>query len=203
MTPAQGLSPLALALALTIAMPGVHAAGAGAGSREPYPASANSVSATASLASQYIWRGIGQSDGRPVGQLSLDYRHASGWSAGTWASSIGDRAVIADARGTGYIDVGVKHDMGGAIDLNLHAGGIATAGRVAGSGNVGMDWRDIKAGLSRKFEGGWALSGTYSRAFGNGAFERYASAMPRTDLRPLQGSRSPRGAVVMTLSRRF
>jgi len=77
---------------------------------------------------------------------------------------------------------------------------------VAGSGNGGMDWRDLKAGLSRKFEGGWALSGTYSRAFGaagNGAFERYASAMPRTDLRPLQGSRSPRGAVVMTLSRRF
>jgi len=25
--------------------------------------------------------------------LSLDYRHPGGWSAGTWASSIGDRAV--------------------------------------------------------------------------------------------------------------
>jgi uncharacterized protein (TIGR02001 family) len=269
MTPAQGLFPLALAL--TIAMPSAFAAGAG--SREPYSASASSVSATATLASQYLWRGIRQSDGRPAAQLSLDYRHASGWSAGTWASSIGDRAVddgwlewdmyggysgkvgglgysatayyymypgarvggngrhydygelaaglryksvyaryyhtvtrdffgIADARGTGYLDVGVKHEVGGAMTLNLHAGDA----RVAGSGNGGMDWRDLKAGLSRKFEGGWSLSGTYSRAFGaagNGAFERYASAMPRTDLRPLQGSRSPRGAVVMTLSRRF
>ena len=75
-----------------------------------------------------------------------------------------------------------------------------------GAGDGRMDSRDLKAGLSRKFDGGWSLSGTYSRAYGmagNGALDRYASAMPRADLRPLQGSRSPGGAVVMTLSRRF
>jgi len=270
MTPAQRLLPLALAL-LTIALQPAHAAGAG--SREPYSATLSAVSATASLASQYVWRGFRQSDGRPAGQLSLDYRLPGGWSAGTWASSIGERAAndgwlewdvyggysgsahgigysatayyymypgaragsdgrrydygevaaglsykkvyaryyrtvtrdlfgVADARGSGYLDVGVKQELGGAMSLNLHAGD----GRVAGSGNGGLDWRDLRAGLSRKFEGGWALSGTYSRAFGaagNGAFERYASAMPRTDLRPLPGSRGQRGAVVMTLSRRF
>ena len=80
MTPANRLLPLALTLLIT-AMPSAYAAGAG--SREPYSASANSVSATATLASQYLWRGIRQSDGRPAGQLGLDYRHASGWSAGT------------------------------------------------------------------------------------------------------------------------
>ena len=88
------------------------------------------------------------------------------------------------------------------MTLNLHAGD----GRVAGAGNGDMDWHDLKAGLSRRFDGGWALSGTYSRAFGAGAgeaFDRYASAMSRTDLRPLSGSKSRSGALVMTLSRRF
>lgn len=169
MTLAQRLLPLAL---LSFASYDTHAAGNG--SIEPYSASVLPITATATLASQYVWRGIRQSDGRPAAQFSLDYRRPSGWSAGTWASSIGERAV--------------------------------DDGRVAGAGNGGMDWHDLKAGLSRRFEGGWALSGTYSRAFGagaGGAFDRYASAMPRTDLRPLSGSKSRSGALVMTLSRRF
>lgn len=269
MTLAQRLLPLAL---LSIASH--YSQAAGNGSIERYATGVAPVSATATFASQYIWRGIRQSDGRPAAQLSLDYRHPGGWSAGTWASSIGDRAVddgwlewdvyggysgstaagigysamayyymypgarvggdgrrydygemaaglsykavyaryyrtytrdffgIADARGTGYLDVGVKRAIGDAMTLNIHAGDA----RVGGTGNAGMDWHDVKAGLSRKFEGGWALSGTYSRAFGagsNGAFDRYASAMPRTDLRPLSGSKSRSGALVMTLSRRF
>ena len=269
MTLAQRLLPLAL---LSIASYQSHAAGSG--SIEPYSASLAPITATAALASEYVWRGIRQSDGRPAAQFSLDYRRPSGWSAGTWASSIGDRAGadgwlewdvyggyhgstaggigysgmvyyymypgarvggdgrrydygevaaglsyrslyaryyrtvtrdffgIADARGSGYLDVGVRHEIGAAMTLNLHAGD----GRVAGAGNGGMDWRDLKAGLSRKFEGGWALSGTYSRAFGagvGGTFDRYASATPRSDLRPLSGSKSRSGALVMTLSRRF
>jgi len=269
MTLAQRLLPLAL-----LSFASYDSQAAGNGSIEPYSASLAPVTATATLASQYVWRGIRQSDGRPAAQFSLDYRRPSGWSAGTWASSIGERAVddgwlewdvyggyggtttggigysgtayyymypgarvggdgrrydygelaaglsyrslyaryyrtftrdffgIADARGSGYLDVGVKHEIGGAMTLNLHAGD----GRVAGAGNGGMDWHDLKAGLSRRFEGGWALSGTYSRAFGagaGGAFDRYASAMPRTDLRPLSGSKSRSGALVMTLSRRF
>jgi len=269
MTLAQRLLPLAL---LSIASQSTHAAGKG--SVEPYSATVAPVTATATLASQYLWRGIRQSAGRPAAQVSLDYRHPSGWSAGTWASSIGDRAGdngwlewdlyggysgstaggigysarvyyymypgahvggdgrrydygeaaaglgyksayaryyrsytrdffgVPDARGTGYLEVGVKHDIPGTMTLNLHAGD----GRVAGAGNGGMDWRDLKAGLSRRFEGGWSLSGTYSRAFGAagaGTFERYASAMPRSELRPLQGSKSARGAIVMSLSRRF
>lgn len=203
MTFAPRLLPLALTL-LNLAMQSAYAAGAG--SREPYSV-ALPLTAGANLVSQYVWRGIRESDGRPAAQVSLDYRRPGGWSAGTWASSVGDRGVftrdffgIAHARGSGYLDVGLRHDLGGATSLNLHAGD----GRVAG--NEGMDWRDLKAGLNRKFEGGWSLSGTYSRAFGAagaGTFERYASAMPRTDLRPLQGSKSGRGAIVLSLSRRF
>lgn len=90
-------------------------------------------------------------------------------------------------RGAGYLDAGGRQAPGAATALKLHAGDGRTAG------------------LSRKLEGGWALSGSYSRdlgAAGSGAYERGAGAMPRADLRPLPG-RGQRGAVVMTLSRRF
>lgn len=269
MTTAQRLLPLAATL-LAILMQPAYANGAGT---SEYTAKAGTMTTTASLASQYVWRGLRQSDGRPAGQVNLDYRHASGWSAGTWASSIGDRAVdngwlewdvyggysgnaggigysamvyyymypgarvggssrgydygefaaglsykavyaryyhtytrdffgVADARGSGYLDVGIRQPIGESTTVNLHAGD----GRMAGKLNDGMDWRDLKAGLSQKLGNGWSLSGTYSRTLGSGggaAFERYASAMPRTDLRPLAGNRSRRGALVMTLSRSF
>ncbi|WP_323141818.1 TorF family putative porin [Massilia phyllosphaerae] len=195
MTLVQRLLPLAL---LSFASYDAHAAGNG--SIEPYSAGVARITATATLDSQYVWRGIRQSDSRPAAEFSLDYHRPSGWSAGTWASRITQDFGITDARGSGYLDVGVKHEIGAAMTLNLHAGD----GRIAGAGNGGMDWHDLKAGLSRRFEGGWALSGTYSRAFGaGGALDRYASAMPRTDLRPLSGSKSRSGALVMTLSRRF
>jgi hypothetical protein len=193
MTLAQRLLPLAL---LSFASYDSHAAGNG--SIEPCSASVAPLTATATLVSQTVWRGIRQSDGRPAAQFSLDDRCPSGWSAGTWASSIGDRAVD-----DGWLEWDLHGGYGGTP-----AGGIGHAGdgRVAGAGNGGMDWHDLKAGLSRRFEGGWALSGNYSRAFGTGAggaFDRYASAMPRTDLRPLAGSKRRSGALVMTLSRRF
>lgn len=145
MTLLQRLLPLAL-----LSFASYDSRAAGNGGIEPYSPSVAPLTASATLASQYAWRGIRQSDGRAAAQFS--------------------------------------------------------DGRVAGSGNGGMDWHDLKAGLSRRFEGGWALSGTYSRAFGagaEGAFDRYANAMPRTDLRPLPGSKSRSGALVMTLSRRF
>jgi hypothetical protein len=126
--------------------------------------------------------------------LSIQSAHAAGaFSREPYsAASAAATATLASR----YVWRGIRQPM----SLNMHAGD----GRVAG--NEGMDWRDLKAGLSRKFEGGWSLSGTYSRAFdggGAGAFERYAGAMPRTDLRPLPGSRSGRGAIVLNLSRRF
>lgn len=268
MTFAQRLLPLAL---LSIASH--YAEAAGSGSIDRYTAiagSAASASAIATLASAYFWGGIRKSDSRPAAQFSVDAPLPSGWSAGSWASSIGERAVaggwfesdlygghggstasgigygatayydmvpgargggngrgggevaaglsdkvlharydststrdffgIADARASGDLGARSKRELAGVMTRYLRA----VDGRVAGDTIGGMDWHDLKAGLSRKFEGGWALSGTYSRAFGAGAaVDRYASAMPRADLRPLSGSKSRSGALVMTLSRRF
>lgn len=54
---------------------------------------AASFSATASLVSQYVSRGFRQSWGKPALQAGADYAHPSGWSLGTWASTVSDRYI--------------------------------------------------------------------------------------------------------------
>ena len=47
----------------------------------------HSTSASVALSSEYIWRGISQTDGDVAISGSFDYAHSSGFYAGTWASS--------------------------------------------------------------------------------------------------------------------
>jgi uncharacterized protein (TIGR02001 family) len=106
---------------------------------------------------------------------------------------------IPDARGTGYLDIGANHELGHALTLQLHAGD----GRVAGAGNDIWNWRDLRAGLSRKFEGGWAAALNYTRAYGpSGAYERYTTGVARFDARPAVANVARR-ALVLSLTRTF
>jgi uncharacterized protein (TIGR02001 family) len=106
---------------------------------------------------------------------------------------------IENARGTGYLDIGANHDIGHALTLQLHAGD----GRVAGAGNGIWDWRDLRAGLSRKFEGGWVAALNVTRAYGaSGAYDRYTTGVARADGRPAVANVARR-AVVLTLTRTF
>jgi uncharacterized protein (TIGR02001 family) len=106
---------------------------------------------------------------------------------------------ITNARGTGYLDAGINHEFGHAFTLNLHAG----EGRVAGSGNGIWNWRDLRAGLSRKLDAGWLLALNYSRAFGaTPAYAHYTTGVPRADGRPAV-SDVARRAVVLTITRTF
>ncbi len=52
------------------------------------PASPHTVTGNLSLASQYIFRGLSQTNGDPALQGGMDYSHASGFYAGTWLSNI-------------------------------------------------------------------------------------------------------------------
>jgi uncharacterized protein (TIGR02001 family) len=106
---------------------------------------------------------------------------------------------IADARGTGYLDVGVNHELGHALTLNLHAGD----GRVAGRGNAVWNWRDLRAGLSTKLDGGWIAAANITRAYGaTAAYERYTTGVPRADGRPAVANVARR-ALVLSLTRTF
>jgi uncharacterized protein (TIGR02001 family) len=52
------------------------------------PASPHTVTANVGFFSEYIFRGISQTGGKPALQGGFDYSHASGFYAGTWASNI-------------------------------------------------------------------------------------------------------------------
>ena len=237
---------------------------------DPALPSAATVSSSVTLASQYVSRGVRQSWGRPALQAGIDVVHPSGWSAGTWASTISDRFIehgsvewdlyggytgtlkavgysltlvhyrypgarigntgtrynytelipglsfgpfyakyartvshdffgITNARGTAYLDIGANHELGGGVTLNLHAGD----GRVAGPGNAVWDWRDIKAGVTKSYDGGWSLAAAYTRAWGaTDAYDRYTTGVPRAG-GSIAVSNPAKGTVVVSLARTF
>lgn len=51
------------------------------------PKSAHSFTANIGIASQYVFRGLTQTNGKPAVQGGLDYAHASGFYLGTWLSN--------------------------------------------------------------------------------------------------------------------
>jgi uncharacterized protein (TIGR02001 family) len=109
---------------------------------------------------------------------------------------------VADARGTGYLDLGAKHEFGPGLLLKLHAGD----GRVAGAGNGVWNWRDLAAGLSTRLEGGWTVALNLTRAIGGAGgtsvYDRYSTGNVRADGRPWAAS-AGRRSMVLSLTRRF
>lgn len=54
----------------------------------PAPAPEHTFTSNVTLASEYIYRGIGQTNRKPAIQGGFDYAHSSGLYAGTWASNV-------------------------------------------------------------------------------------------------------------------
>lgn len=54
----------------------------------PLSVQAGELSGSASLASQYIYRGQALSDGNPAVQLGIDYEHETGVFGGMWSSTV-------------------------------------------------------------------------------------------------------------------
>jgi len=103
-----------------------------------------------------------------------------------------DYLGIPDARGTSYLDVGANQPIGRATFLNLNAGD----GRVAGARNALWDWRDLRAGFSRKLDDGWLMSLNYRRVFGNGLLADRYGGMMRMDTRVPGIGRGHKGLVL-------
>ena len=81
-----GSTSLALTLAAMVA--GANAqAPAPAATPAPAAAPEHTLTANVGIFSQYIFRGISQTAGKPALQGGFDYAHASGFYAGTWASN--------------------------------------------------------------------------------------------------------------------
>ena len=231
---------------------------------------ATPVSANVTLASQYISRGFRQTWGQPALQGGIDYAHSSGWSLGTWLSTVSNRYIedatlewdvyggyaasagavgysamlyyykypgaeyratatkydygelslgltyrflyakynytftrdffgITHARGTGYLDLGANVDLGAGYTLNLHLGD----GRVAGTGNAIWNWRDVKVGVGKTFDGGWSAAAAYTRAKGaSNAYDGYTLGIPNS-AGTIETSNPASATLVVSLTKTF
>src|SRR5262245_37949565 len=76
------------------------------------PASDHTLTGNVGLFSQYIFRGLTQTDRKPALQGGFDYSHSSGFYAGTWASNI---SWLRDVAPTYY-------SSGGSLEWDFYGG---------------------------------------------------------------------------------
>lgn len=69
------------------------------------PALAGDLSGSLAVTTDYIYRGLSQTAGKPAAQAGVQFRSQSGWNAGVWGSSID-----------------FQNGAGVAYELDLHAG---------------------------------------------------------------------------------
>ncbi len=79
---------LTLALSLPAAFAQTAPTAPTAPAAAPAPAPDHTFAYNVALSSQYLYRGLSQSNYRPALSAGVDYTHASGFYAGVWASSI-------------------------------------------------------------------------------------------------------------------
>jgi uncharacterized protein (TIGR02001 family) len=127
-------------------------------------ASIAQVSATASLVSEYRFRGVSLSQGDPAAQLDLSYDHRSGWYAGAFGSNVEFDPDRREAQLTGYAGYSRRLPSG----LSLDAG----AAYSNFSGGDGYNYLELDAGFTAE-----ALSGHLyfsPNYFGQGIHTLYA-----------------------------
>ncbi|MTI62936.1 TorF family putative porin [Methylophaga sp.] len=136
----------------------------------------HSTSASVAFSSEYIWRGISQTDGDPAISGSLDYAHSSGFYAGVWGSNV-DYGDDASAEFDAYLgyggefgESGIGYDVGflrymfpgedynfnevyGSLSYSIFTLGVAYSSDTLGSGEDGYYYSldagyDLPMGLS-------------------------------------------------------
>lgn len=112
----------ALVMAGVVTLPALLSISSVSAADAPAAVSAHTFTGNVTLASEYLYRGIAQTRGKPAIQGGFDYAHASGFYAGVWGSSIswiGDG--VAGASAPIEIDVygGYKGSLGGDLGYDL------------------------------------------------------------------------------------
>ena len=107
---------------------GLTAAALGSGLAEAQqpPASPHTYTGNVGLFSQYIFRGLTQTNEELALQGGMDYSHASGFYAGTWGSNI-----------SWLRDFG-SYNAGGSLELDIYGGYKGTIGKTDFGYDVGL-----------------------------------------------------------------
>ncbi len=129
------------------------------------------VTGTATIVTDYDFRGVSQSGGDPALQLSLDYASAGGWYIGTWGSSIDD-FVDDDGLGSAQTEIDVYTGFRGATEGGL--GWDVGLNYYAYPGANGLDFAEIYGKLSYSIvSGGLYFSDNYGGTSDESAYYVY------------------------------
>ncbi len=72
---------------------------------------ASPISANVTITSDYVWRGLTQTDGEAAIQGGFDYAHESGFAAGVWGSNVDFESVAAVGTVTAAVNADVEFDL--------------------------------------------------------------------------------------------
>lgn len=95
----------ALVLAGAVALPAFFLSAQTAGAADAPAAPAYTITSNVNLVSEYRFRGIDQTWGKPALQGGVDYSHADGWYAGLWGSNVSSNSYA-----------------GGSLELDYYGG---------------------------------------------------------------------------------
>jgi len=104
------------------------ALGSGIAQAQQPPASPHTYTGNVGLFSQYIFRGLTQTNKEPALQGGLDYAHASGFYVGTWGSNI---SWLQDGSPAAY-------RAGGSLELDIYGGFKGSIGKTDFGYDVGL-----------------------------------------------------------------
>ena len=125
---------LALAPALALAQQPAPTPGASPGSSAttaptaPAPTPEHNFTGNVGLFSQYIFRGLTQTNRDPALQGGFDYGHSSGFYAGTWGSNISWLRENVTAAPGGVVTPFGTYGEGGSLELDFYGGYKTTFG---------------------------------------------------------------------------
>lgn len=102
------------------------ALGSGVAQAQQPPASPHTITGNVGLFSQYIFRGLTQTNEEPALQGGLDYSHTSGFYAGTWGSNVS------------WLQDGRSYSSGGSLELDIYGGFKGSIGKTDFGYDVGL-----------------------------------------------------------------
>lgn len=102
------------------------ALGSGLAQAQQPPASPHTYTGNVGLFSQYVFRGLTQTNKEPALQGGFDYAHASGFYVGTWGSNV---SVLRDTS---------AYTAGGSLELDIYGGYKGTIGKTDLGYDVGL-----------------------------------------------------------------
>ena len=108
-----------------------------------------------------------------------------------------DKVAGLHSRGSGYIDLTGNFDLGNGLALSLHVG------RQRVKNFSDYSFRDARAALSKSFDGGWTLTGAYTRAWARtDVYDHYTTGALDSSGQPAV-SNPLKGTFVVSLTRSF